>query len=185
MTFLKIRTSELLAEHLSNFVYDGATVDSLLFDGGRLAYPGRKELEYQLGYEEPYTLALEARVIEGMSRQWNSACRFLARLATERVMKDGGYDHTIELLWSAHHAFAYRGEPEDPSTDRLVAALVSIEFYKNLLANDALVMSTIIEASEVLVRGLHSHGLPPTLAGLEELWDGAPPACVGLGLVEL
>jgi hypothetical protein len=179
MTMLTVRTNPELLEHLRQHEHDGATVESLLFEGGRLSYPGRKEIEYQLGYTEPYTLELEARVIEGMPPRWNSAARFLSRLMFDRLT-DSWPDPTLELLWAAHQTF--KGPP---SLDRLVASLVCIEFHKELVASEVLVTSTIMEAAQVLVNGLHSVGLPPTHEGLEELFDGAPPACVGLGLVEL
>lgn len=43
---ITVRTNLSLLEHLSTFEVDGGTVASLLFEGGRLSYPGRKEIEY-------------------------------------------------------------------------------------------------------------------------------------------
>lgn len=184
-----VRTNPELLEHLRQFSQDGTNMAEVIFEGGRLAYPGRKDLEYELGYSDPYTLELEARVIEGMPARWNAAVRFLARLATDQNVDEP----TLSLIWSAHNSYMYPSGYSDsavgvgkaPSLDRLVAALVSIEKYESLLATEHLVLSVIPEAAEVVVKGLHSVGLPPTIEGLEELFDGAPPACVGLGLVEL
>jgi hypothetical protein len=184
---VSVRTSTALVEHLNTFEHDGGTVAGVLFEGGRLAYPARKEIETMLGYTDPYTIELEARVIEGMSTQWNAAVRFLSRLATEQNRGE----QTLDLLWSAHHSFMYpegtanykAGAGQKPSIDRLVAALVTIKKYEELLQTDHLVLSVIVEASEVVVGGLHAVGLPPTMVGLEELFDGADPACVALGLV--
>jgi hypothetical protein len=172
---LTVRTNNELLNHLQAFDHDGATVDSLLFEGGRLSYPGRKEIEYQLGYVEPYTLDLEARVIEGMSKKMAASIRLLSREAmSRRWFKD--LDPTLELLWMAHGAWH-----DGVSLDRLVAALVMVDYAMNERTFD----SDIEKACEVLVQGMYSLGFPPTEAGLEELFDGAPPACVGLGLVEL
>jgi hypothetical protein len=89
-------------------------------------------------------------------------------------------DPTLELLWGAHGAWARRGI----SLDRLVAALVAVEMLRPKDSFSA--MEKILEeASVILVTGLHQLGFPPTHEGLEELFDGAPPACVGLGLVDL
>lgn len=185
---ISVRTSVPLLEHLGSFEHDGGTVAAVLFEGGRLSYPARREIEHMLGYTDPYTLELEARVIEGMSSQWNAAVRFLARLATEQHRGDP----TLDLLWGAHHSFMYpegtgrptKGAGQAPSIDRLVAALVTVQKYQDLLAGgEHLVLGVIIEAAEVMVQGLHAEGLPPTMAGLEELFDGADPACVALGLV--
>lgn len=168
---ISVRTNPELRKHLETFEVDGATVDSLLFEGGRLSYPGRKEIEYQLGYVEPYTLDLEARVIEGIAPKMAAAIRVLADGAKGMV-----FDPTLELLWAAHSS--WRG---GISLDRLVAALVMVEF-----ALDGRTLDPDLErAAEILVKGLHTIGFPPTEAGLEELFDGAPPACVGLGLVDL
>ncbi len=179
-----VRPNQKLMEHLRTYEYDGATVDSLLFEGGRLAYPGRKEIEHQLGYIEPYTLELEARVIEGLSPKMVAAIRLLSREAMcipgpLKVWSHDDADPTLELLWMAHGSW-----DGAPSFDRLVAALVMIEY--TLEAGPQGTFDPMIEmAAEVLVRGLHKLGFPPTHEGLEELFDGAPPACVGLGLVEL
>jgi hypothetical protein len=171
---LTVRTNTELLNHLTEFVHDGATVSSLLFEGGRLSYPGRKEIEYQLGYVEPYTLELEARVIEGLPKKMEAAIRFLAAESDHLLLS--GDDATLELLWKAHSSWT-----GGISLDRLVAALVVVSY-----AIDGRTLSSDVErAAEMLVRGLHSLGFPPNEAGLEELFDGAPPACVGLGMVEL
>ncbi len=170
-----VRPNLKLMEHLRTFDVDGATVDSLLFEGGRLAYPGRKEIEHQLGYIEPYTLELESRVVEGLSPKMKASIRLLSREAmSRRWFKD--IDPTLELLWMAHGAWH-----DGVSLDRLVAALVMVDYAMNERTFD----DDIEKASEVLVRGLHALGFPPTHDGLEELFDGAPPACIGLGLVDL
>lgn len=171
---ITVRTNVELMQHLSTFVHDGATVDSLLFEGGRLSYPGRKEIEYQLGYVEPYTLELEARVIEGLPKKLAAAIRILSAAASQLALDDP----TLELLWKAHGSWS-----GGISLDRFVAALVVVEYAtddRNCTVNEDVVM-----AAEALIIGLHSLGFPPTELGLEELFDGAPPACVGLGLVEL
>ena len=175
---LTIRSDPRLLDHLTQFEVDGATVDSLLFEGGRLSYPGRKEIEYHLGYEEPYTLALEARVIEGISTKMSASIRTLARFARTIPNDDWSneIDPTLELLWLSHEGWDQNGI----ALDRLVAALCGVGFAMNNKQNEV-----IEEACAILVRGLHSMGFPPTYEGLEELFDGAPPACVGLGLVEL
>lgn len=169
-----VRTNLELLDHLQKFEQDGASLAEVLFDGGRLAYPGRKEIEYQLGYTEPYTLELEARVIEGLSKKMAAAIRILADSARELALSEP----TLELLWAAHST--WRG---GVSLDRLVAALVMVEYATDDRA--VLLDDDVKRAAEVLIRGLHSTGFPPTAEGLEELFDGAPPACVGLGLVDL
>lgn len=169
-----VRTNLELLEHLKSFTQDGATVESLLFEGGRLSYPGRKEIEYQLGYVEPYTLELEARVLEGLSPRVAAAIRILADEAQGLAM----IDPTLELLWAAHGA--WRG---GISLDRLVAALVMVEYATD--DRSVLFSDDVTRAAELLVQGLHSMGFPPNQHSLEELFDGAAPACVGLGLVDL
>lgn len=173
-----VRTNLELLEHLRSFQQDGATVESLLFEGGRLSYPGRREIEYQLGYVEPYTLELEARVIEGLPPRMIAAIRVLAQFARTIPNDDWSteIDPTLELLWLSHEAWDRNGI----SLDRLVAALVGVNFAMNNKQDDV-----IEDAAAILVRGMHSLGFPPTHEGLEELFDGAPPAAVGLGLVDL
>lgn len=175
---LTVRTNLELLAHLRQFEHDGATVESLLFEGGRLAYPGRKEIEYQLGYTEPYTLELEARVLEGLSPRMTASIRVLSRLARSMPNDDWSdqIDPTLELLWLAHEAWDRNGI----SLDRLVAALCGVSFAMNNKQDDV-----IEEACAVLIKGLHQLGFPPSHEGLEELFDGAEPACVGLGLVQL
>lgn len=180
---VSVRTNPKLLEHLRQWEHDGATVDSLLFEGGRLSYPGRKEIEYQLGYTEPYTIELEARIVEGISPRFAAAVRMLAN----NVKLCEELDPTLELLWSAHSSWSANGI----SLDRLVAALVMIQIMQDgerdnhLSAIEACQNVDLNRAAVILVKGLHSFGLPPTQLGLEELFDGAPPACVGLGLVDL
>lgn len=172
---ITVRPNLKLMEHLKTYEVDGGTVDSLLFEGGRLSYPGRKDIEHQLGYIEPYTLELEARVIEGLPQKMVAAIRLLSREAiSRRWFKE--IDPTLELLWMAHGAFH-----EGVSLDRLVAALVMVDYAVNERTFD----EDIEIAAHVLVHGLHTLGFPPSEEGLEELFDGAPPACIGLGLVEL
>jgi hypothetical protein len=171
---ISVRTNLDLMNHLRTFEVDGATVDSLLFEGGRLAYPGRKEIEYQLGYTEPYTLELESRAIEGIKPKMAASIRILADAARDLAMSEP----TLELLWAAHSSWR-----AGISLDRLVAALVMVEYATD--DRQILVSDDVRRAAEILVKGLHSSGFPPDEKGLEELFDGAPPACVGLGLVEL
>ena len=175
---IRIRTSPGLLAHLRKHEHDGSTVATVLFGGGRLHYPGRQHVEMQLGHADPYTLELEARVIDGFDKRTAASIRFLSRLATDRVLNDELIDPTLQLLWDAHAS--YRGEPTSPSLDRLVAALVEIQ--ANLLVPFP---KEIGDGADVLISGLHAFGFPPTRAGLEELFDGAPPASVGLGIVEL
>ena len=180
---IRVHHSDALMLHLETFEDDGATVASLLFDGGRLSYPERQHMEYQLGFSEPYTLYHEARVMTGMGPQWNAACRFLARLATR---KSAGHDPTLDLLWTAHDAFSHLSNPaEDPALDRLIAALVTIHDARKLERRDGTGAGTLVRAGEILIRGLHSQGFPPSSAALEELCDGAMPACVGLGMIDI
>lgn len=175
---IAVRTNEDLLNHLSTFEVDGASVGSLLFEGGRLTYPGRREIEYELGYAEPYTLHMEARVIEGLSKKVAASIRILSRFARTIPNDDWSeeIDPTLELLWIAHESWDRNGI----SADRLVAALVAVNFAMNNKQD-----SLIEEACETLIRGLHSCGFPPDRESLEELFDGAPPASVGLGLVDL
>jgi len=171
---LTVRHSKELHEHLSTFEVDGGTVASLLFDGGRLNYPGRKALEHELGYIEPYTLEHESRIIEGFTPKMTAAVRILCREAKGLTLNDP----TLELLWRAHAAWN-----EGTSIDRLVCALVIVEMAMD---DRACLFNREVEfAAEVLIAGLHSLGFPPNERSLEELFDGAPPAAVGLGLVEL
>lgn len=171
---ISVRTSLALLHHLRTYEEDGSTVASALFDGGRLSYPGRKDIEYEFSIIEPYTLELEARVIEGLPVKFRGSISFLARVATEAHR---GLDPTLDLLWAAHSSF--RGE--GVALDRLVAALVTVQDIKTHGIEDAIAC----EASLRLIAGMHSLGLPPTHIGLEEIFDGADPACLGLGLVEL
>lgn len=170
-----VLTCPVLLTHLSTFEHDGTTVAGALFSDGRLQYPGRWDVEDHLGDLEPYTLSHEARVVTGLGVKAEAAIRLLSREATRRHVH---VDPTLDLLWTVHGSLP---SPQGTSLDRLVAALVSIqELTEGLWWDDA-----AQEAAIVLVAGLHSLGFPPNRAGLEELFDGADPACVGLGLVEL
>lgn len=171
-----------LLNHLTTFAVDGATVASSLFEGGRLAYPGRKAIEHELGYVEPYTLEMEARVILGFSVGMRVAVRFLASMATEFYR---GKDDTLDLLWNSHNEFSYRDIGESgPSPDRLMTALVAIEgLSSGEIEQDEMRFGGL--AAEQLVRALHKEGFPPNEASLEELFDGAWPACIGLNLVSI
>lgn len=166
--------STLLA-HLQTWQHDGATVASSLFADGRLSYPGRDYVEEQLGAPDPYTLAHEARVIRGLGARAEAAVRILSWEANRRHASD---DPTLELLWLAHES---AGPLEGISPDRLVAALVSVQ---ELTSGHWWDMEAGC-AAQVLVEDLTALGFPPTQEGLEELFDGAEPACVGLGLVQL
>lgn len=170
---ISIVHSQELQEHLETHIHDGTTVAASLFEGGRLAYPERKRLEYELNFVEPYTLDLEARVIVGLPKPIAACVRYLARVATENHR---GHDETLDLLWDAHSSWG----GTDPSLDRLAAALVAIADQSKSEKNEL-----VERAALALVAYLHSQGFPPNERGLEELWDGAPPACVGLGMVDL
>lgn len=179
---IQIRTSKKLLEHLKEYEFDGSTVETALFSGGRLQYPGRNDIEQQLGFADPYTLELEARVIEGMHYKAAASVRFLSRLATESIADDNSVDQTLQFIWAAHDS--YKWEWHNPSLDRLVAALVYIEMVKDK-KQVGFVPSIVSDAAVSLVKYMHSIGLPLTREGLEEIFDGAAPACVGLGFVEI
>lgn len=174
---IQIRTSPKLLEHLKTHEFDSATVDALLFSGGRLHYPGRQNVEQELGYTDPYTIDMEARVIDGLSRKAAAAIRYLSNQITAEIVKGEYIDGALELLWATHAA--YVDEKASPALDRFVAALVMIQ--KSFDSKD----HNIIAASERLLIELHKIGFPPTHESMEELFDGAPPACVGLGMVDL
>jgi len=179
---MEVSLSEELLQHLATHEIDGATVAGSLFEGGRLSYPERRRMEYELGFSEPYLLEHEARVIRGMPVQWNECVAFLSRIATRRAVDDP----TLELLWGSHDAFIHaekRGEAV--SLDRLIAALVVIHDALGMDGNANRGLRPLIEASAVLIRGLESEGFPPSSAALEEICDGALPACVGLGIVDI
>lgn len=178
---ITVRKSLALYEHLMKYTVDGATVGTLLFDdGGRLSWPGRKELEYQLAYVEPYDLSLEARVIDGLPKATAASIRFLARVATEAHK---WHDSTLDLLWVSHMEYAAFAPPgEGPALDRIVAALVAIHDARD---NDLMQNPLISKAAETFITGMNWIGLPMNQAGLEEIFDAAEPACLGLGLVEL
>jgi len=173
---ITVKHSPTLKDWLSTCIVDGGTVDSLLFDGGRLSYPGRQEIEVQLGMAEPYTLDHEARTIEGLSRKVQASIRLLSAHATRLY---GDSDHTLHLLWEAHMLYP-RPLGEGPSLDRLIAALVMVQ-----MATTVEVDADIDYASVVLITALHAEGFSPSSAAIEELCDGAPPASVGLGLVDI
>lgn len=177
---ITVRHSPQLQLHLETFEVDGATVASVLFNGGRLSYPGRKEMEVMLGYTEPYTLSHEARVIEGLPRKVVVAIRMLAG----RVPLVRKVDETLDLLWTAHEDWIVNGI----SPDRLVAALVMTQLlaYENdLYPLEGMLREELTVHAYELVKGMHMVGFPPSHESLEELFDGAPPACVGLGLVDI
>ena len=76
------------------------------------------------------------------------------------------------------------------SGDRLIAALVAINF----LADGELLDHVSYRAgcydelendSVRLVKYMESQGFPPSSEALEEIFDGAPPASVGLNLVDI
>lgn len=172
-----IRQSDRLLEHLRTYEVDGATIESLLFEGGRLNYPGRQRIEQQLGFADPYTIEMEARTIDGLFQSISTSIRFLAREASRKFH---GHDPTLDLLWEVHDAYPRWGF-EGPSLDRLVAALVMVQ---HVLENDS-DDEDVKYACGVLVNGLTAVGFPPSERALEEIWDGAAPACVGLGLVSV
>lgn len=177
---LTVRQSPELQIHLATFEVDGTTVADSLFEGGRLSYPARRELENALSMIEPYTLELEARVIEGFSRPVEDAIRHLAKWVHEISSATGGLDLTLELLWSAHEAWESNGI----SPDRLVAALVGIHALTNIPA-DLPQDVELNRAALAVVQALQAEGFPPSSDALEELFDGAPPASVGLCLIDI
>ncbi len=180
---ISVRHSQELATHLRSFDVDGSTVESSLFEGGRLSYPERRRLEYELGFVESYLFEHEARVLIGMPTQWNAACRFLARLATRRT---SDIDPTLDLLWVSHDAFAHLSrEAGPPALDRLIAALVTVHDAMGIRSSPGQPVCTMVRACEIVVRGLQSEGFPPSGLALEEICDGAVPACVGLGIVDI
>ncbi len=178
MTFIVRQSSELL-DHLRTFEVDGSTVEGALFEGGRLHYPERRRMEHDLGFIEPYMLEHEARVIDGMGTRWNAACIFLARVASKRHAER---DATLALLWGSHAAFQSK-QACPPSLDRLVAALVTVEEALGIQVGGA--PPGLVLACTTLVAGLQAEGFPPSGLALEEICDGAVPACVGLDLVDI
>lgn len=178
MMNIAVRQSENLLQHLRNFEFEGATVESLLFDGGRLSYPGRKEIEQQLGFADPYTLEMEARTLDGLFQSISTSIRFLAREATRTF--HGKIDPTLDLIWGVHDAYP-RHEDEGPSLDRLVAALVMVQHVLDVGSTD----KDVQHACSVMINGLTAIGFPPSEKALEELCDGAPPICVGLNMVTI
>lgn len=174
---IMIRQSEALLEHLKSYEVDGATVDSLLFAGGRLHYPGRKEVEQLLGFADPYTIELEARTIDGLFQSIAASIRLLASEAT-RFFR--GTDPTLDLLWGSHAAYQ-RSPSEGPSLDRLIAALVMVEHVREHGHPDR----DIEHACTVMINGMIAIGFPASEMALEELCDGSLPACAGLNLIEI
>ncbi len=170
-----VRTCQSLLEHLVSHEHDGTTVALSLFSDGRLMYPGRRDVEEQMGAEDPYTLEHEARIVVGLGRRTEAAIRMLAREASARHT---GHDPTLDLLWSAHVSAP---SSEGISLDRVVAALVAVQELSEGNWNDP----DVIEAAVVMIDGLRSAGFPPSRSGLEELFDGADPAVCGLGMVML
>jgi hypothetical protein len=179
---IKVVHSPALYKHLSEWTLDGASVASVLFDGNRLSYPERRTLETELGYVEPYTLEHESRTIVGFSRRTMAAIRLLSRDATELL---SSVDQTLELLWRAHDAWIRT----EVSLDRLIAALVMVQSILDREDDpDRCLTPQHMEQTDAafaLIEGMYTMGFPPTRAALEEIFDGAPPACVGLGLVEV
>jgi hypothetical protein len=181
---IRVHSSPALLRHLQTYEVDGTTVEDSLFIGGRLSYPGRQDIEYQLADTDPYTIMHEARVIEGLPRATIAAIKYLAGVATEAHR---GIDLTLDLLWTVHGEYSNRNE--GPSLDRLIAALVTIQDFKDedlLVGTHKNIAQTIVfKAAEEIVGTFHRIGFPLSSVGLEELFDGADPACLGLGLVEL
>lgn len=178
---IRVQTSLPLIQHLSTYQVDGATVESVLFEGGRLSYPGRRELEHILGVVEPYTLELEARTISSLPLSIQASIRYLSAVATE---SHHGLDLTLDLLWTSHRTFMQ--EKNEVALDRLVAALVTINDFQQIKVDaDDLSSQMVIRAGESLIKHMHTIGFPPNRQTLEEIFDGADPACIGLGLVEL
>lgn len=177
---LEVGISPQLLLHLQSFEVDTGTVADVFFEGGRLSYPERRRMEYELGFSEPYLLDHEARVIKGMDLAWNSAVRFLSRIATRRAANDP----TLELLWGSHDTFAHLSQQAgDPALDRLIASLVVVQ--EAMMLPPSAGLKALLDASVLVIRGLHSVGFPPTALSLEEICDGAMPACVGLNLVDV
>ena len=176
MIALTVRQSPTLLNHLKIHDHDGATVETALFEGGRLQYPGRQQIEQQLGFMDPYTIELESRVLVGFFQSVTASIRLLSRAATETFR---GQDETLDLLWDSHNSYV-RPSGEGPSLDRLVAALVMVEHAKQTQTSP-----DIEYACLVLIRGLSAAGFPPGQRALDELWADCPPACIGLGLITL
>lgn len=174
MLSLRVSHSLPLERHLRSFEVDGTTVEATLFSDGRLMYPGRHDVEQTMQAAEPYTLWHEARVIEGFFGSIYKAIWVLSDAATE--LPD--LDPTLEVLWRSHAAA--RPLNLAPSLDRLVAGLVMVEWLRAGRVN-----GPWDDAAVTLVRAMGAAGFPPSANALEEIWDGAAPACVGLGLVEL
>jgi hypothetical protein len=173
---LTISHSPPLEKHLSEFEVDGATVASVLFADGRLMYPGRHDVEQTMQAADPYTLWHEARVVGGLFGSISKAVWDLALAAGE--LPD--LDPTLDLLWRSHAA-AQALLSSGPSLDRLVAALVMVESLRRSGRGPR----ALDDSAIVLVRAMAAAGFPASATSLEEIWDGAAPACVGLGLVEI
>ncbi len=178
---ITVSVSRPLLDHLVSYRFSGRTVCETFFMGDRLSYPGRSSLEQELGHTDPYLFSHEARVLSPIGP---SACIWiLAGLATDRT---SGEDGDLDLLWRAHRAHRVPGE--GPSLDRLVASLVAVRALHDSLwepGSDDDIWDVFEDAAERLVGWMHSVGLPPTHEGIEEICDGAYPACVGLGLIDL
>lgn len=190
---ITVRHSAKLQAHLETFEVDGTTVADAFFEGGRLAYPGRKDIEQQLGHTEPYTIEHEARVIDGLPVHVQAAIRVLSRTLQRWVQKTDGYtDPSLDVLWEAHASYIAtpdRGGGEI-SLDRLVAALTMVKELLISVESDPIMekdpyIAALGEAAMALIAGLESLGFPPSSESLEELFDGAPPACVGLGMIDI
>lgn len=185
---ISVHTSPSLLKHLSTYQVDGATVEGAFFADGRLQYPGRAGLELEYNYVEPYTLKQEARVIEGLGIKANACIRMLSSWATASL---AGTDPTVDFIWEAHDEYqllaAHDNPDEGPSLDRLLAALVAVHELKDetVKVEDDDFDQILLTAAVTLVQELHRVGLPPTHAGLEEIFDGAEPAVAALGCVEV
>lgn len=176
MLSLRVTHSPKLMEHLAKFEVDGTTVEATLFADGRLMYPGRHDIEQTMKAPEPYTMWHEARVIEGLFESISTAIWKLSAF----VSSADDLDPTLEVLWRSHANS--EGLRIPPSPDRLVAAMVAIEKLKDSRRPSG---DHLDEAAYVLVRGFAAAGFPLSANALEEIWDGAAPACVGLGLVDI
>lgn len=177
---LSVKTDASLLSHLKEFDVDGSTVESALFAGGRLTYPGRRDLEMQLGFDEPYTIGHEARVVIGLPPP---LCKTIRLLANNALFVPDDIDPTLHLLWSSHSAWSSNGI----SLDRIVAAAVMVEYVleSGLEQLPEQRLAVLEEHSLRMIDDMRKAGFPLTRRSLEELFDGADPACVGLNLVEL
>lgn len=171
---ITVAVSLELLQHLKTFEHDGTTVAASFFEGGRLSYAGRNEMEFQLKYVEPYTLEHEARVIAGLP---NDVCAAIRLLANSAPIFIDGIDESLDVLWSCHSAWSKNGI----SFDRLVAAMVTTQ----IIMSSDVEGSLLEDATIAFIEGMRKVGFPLTKEMFEELCDGAEPACVALGMVEI